>query len=103
MVGDLRIIGERGLTHTFWRHLPNEMSPTIFREAGFRFYFFSREEPRMHIHVQNQHGEAKFWLTPHLELAKSTGLSQHEITEAFSLITEHLNDIHNARRQHFPR
>jgi len=21
------------------------MSPTVFREAGFRFYFFSREEP----------------------------------------------------------
>ncbi len=25
------------------------MSPTVFREAGFRFYFFSREELRMHI------------------------------------------------------
>jgi hypothetical protein len=36
------------------------MSPTIFREGGFRFYFFSREEPRMHVHVQGQNGEAKF-------------------------------------------
>lgn len=44
----------------------SEMSPTIFREAGFRFYFFSREDPRIHVHVQNQHGEAKFWLTPHI-------------------------------------
>jgi hypothetical protein len=40
------------------------MSPTIFREAGFRFYFFSREEPRMHVHVQCADGEAKFWLEP---------------------------------------
>ena len=79
------------------------MSPTIFREAGFRFYFFSREEPRMHIHVQNQHGEAKFWLTPHLELAKSTGLSQHEITEAFSLITERHNNRHNPMASAFSR
>ena len=23
------------------------MSPTVFREGGLRFYFFSREEPRM--------------------------------------------------------
>ena len=80
----------------------SEMSPTIFRERGFRFYFFSREEPRMHVHVQNQHGEAKFWLSPQIELAKSTGLSQHEIAEAYSLITEHNNDIHNAWIQHFP-
>ncbi len=27
------------------------MSPTVFRERGYRFYFFSREEPRMHVHV----------------------------------------------------
>ena len=81
----------------------SKMSPTIFRAAGFRFYFFSREEPRMHVHVQNQHGEAQFWLTPHIELAKITGLSQHEITEAYSLIMEHHNDIHNAWMQHFPR
>ena len=27
------------------------MSPTIFREGPFRFYFFSREETRMHVHV----------------------------------------------------
>jgi len=36
------------------------MSPTIFRESGFRFFFFSREEPRMHVHVSHPDGEAKF-------------------------------------------
>ena len=40
------------------------MTPTIFREGGFRFYFFSREEPRMHVHVHCADGEAKFWLEP---------------------------------------
>jgi len=38
------------------------MSPTIFREGPFRFYFFSREETRMHVHVHATAGEAKFWL-----------------------------------------
>ncbi|MFN7338865.1 MAG: DUF4160 domain-containing protein, partial [bacterium] len=27
------------------------MSPTVFREDGYRFFFFSREETRMHVHV----------------------------------------------------
>ncbi|NJN37011.1 MAG: DUF4160 domain-containing protein [Nitrospiraceae bacterium] len=31
-------------------------------KAGFRFYFFSREEARMHVHVYCDRGEAKFWL-----------------------------------------
>lgn len=38
------------------------MSPAIFREGGFRFYFFSREEPRIHVHVHGADGEAKFWI-----------------------------------------
>lgn len=51
------------------------MSPTIFREAGFRFFFFSREESRLHVHVSHSDGEAKFWLEPQIELANSIGLS----------------------------
>lgn len=76
-------------------------SPTVFREGGFRFFFFSREEPRMHVHVQNQNGEAKFWLEPAIELATDVGLSRREIAEALRLIREHENDIHLAWRRHF--
>ena len=36
------------------------MSPTVFREKGYRFFFFSREEPRVHVHVICADGEAKF-------------------------------------------
>jgi len=78
------------------------MSPTIFREGGFRFYFLSREEPRMHVHVQAQSGEAKFWLEPGIELAQHVGLSPPEINEAIRLVQEHENDIRNAWRKHFP-
>ncbi len=49
------------------------MSPTVFREGGFRFYFFSREETRMHVHVQGSDGEAKYWLEPSIELAHILG------------------------------
>jgi hypothetical protein len=40
---------------------PDDVSPTVLRARGFRFYFFSREEVRPHVHVQHAEGEAKFW------------------------------------------
>jgi hypothetical protein len=57
----------------------------VFREGDFRFYFFSREEPRMHVHVYGQNGEAKFWLEPQIELAQNYDLSQKELSEALLL------------------
>src|SRR4030095_12817742 len=56
-----------------------KMSPTIFRERGFRFSFFSNEEPRMHVHVFHADGTAKFWLEPDLELAENDGLKPQQI------------------------
>lgn len=50
------------------------MSPTVFREGAYRFFFFSREERRLHIHVNHPTGEAKFWLEPEIELAVNYGL-----------------------------
>ena len=55
------------------------LSPTIFREDGFRFFFFSREESRMHVHVHCADGEAKFWLEPQIELAQNYGLNDRQI------------------------
>ena len=51
------------------------MSPTVFREGEFRFYFFSREGPRRHVHVFCPDGEAKFWLDPKIELAQNYGMN----------------------------
>ncbi|WP_082881042.1 DUF4160 domain-containing protein [Methylomonas sp. DH-1] len=79
------------------------MSPTVFKEAGFRFYFFSREEPRMHVHVQAQNGEAKFWLEPTITLAQHTGLSQNDLNKALRLVQEHENEIRDAWYRHFGR
>jgi hypothetical protein len=55
----------------------------------------------MHVHVQGQNGEAKFWLEPEIELAQQTGLSRREISEALCLVQEHENDISSAWRKHF--
>lgn len=56
----------------------------------------------MHVHVQGQNGEAKYWLDPKIELAQSVGLSRREIHEALRLVQEHEYDIRNAWHKHFP-
>ena len=72
------------------------MSPTVFREGGFRFYFFSLEESRMHIHVQGESGEAKFWIEPRIELVRNYGLSDIDLGRIKKLIEEHEDGIRNA-------
>lgn len=78
-----------------------EMSPTVFRDKGYRFFFFSREETRMHVHVHCADGEAKFWLDPVLELARAHGVSQKQLREMKTLIEEHRDDITDAWHEHF--
>jgi hypothetical protein len=62
------------------------LSPTVFRKGEFRFFFFSREESRRHIHVSHPDGEAKFWLEPSIELARNIGLGSAKTKEAERLI-----------------
>jgi len=61
------------------------MSQTVFRRGELRFYFFSREEPRCHVHVCPD-GEAKFWLDPKIELAQNYGMNDRELRAAQRLI-----------------
>ena len=77
------------------------MSPTIFTEKGYRFLFFSREEPRIHVHVQSPHGEAKFWMEPQIEIARSAGLSTRELRFVRKIIEERADDITRAWHRHF--
>jgi len=69
---------------------------------GYRFYFFSREEPRLHVHVQHADGEAKFWLEPDIELAQNYGLRADHVELAEQLIREHQDEIRAAWQKHFP-
>lgn len=77
------------------------MSPTVFREGPFRFYFFSREESRMHVYVHSPDGEAKFWIEPKIELATSYGMPRQQINSALAMVQEHENEIRRAWNAHF--
>ena len=78
------------------------MSPTVFRYRSYRFYFFSREEPRKHVHVFSPDGEAKFWLEPEIKLAVSKGLKSVELSELQRIVEERQDEIRNHWRRHFP-
>ena len=77
------------------------VSPTIFRYRNYRFYFFSREEPRMHVHVISPDGEAKFWLEPKIELAVNKGLGATELNELKQIVEERQNEIRTSWQRHF--
>ena len=77
------------------------MSPTVLRVRGYRFYFFSREESRSHVHVQHTSGEAKFWLEPKIELAVNKGLGATELNELKKIVEERQDEIRNNWQRHF--
>ena len=77
------------------------MSPTIFRYKNFRFFFFSLEERRMHVHVSSPNGEAKFWIEPTIALADYSGFSDRQLRELTKLVEEHVKEITKAWKTHF--
>ena len=77
------------------------MAPTIVRYGQFRLFFFSREEARVHVHVAHPDGEAKFWLSPEVNLANHTGLSTTQLRQAQAVVNTHLKEIHDAWNHHF--
>ncbi len=79
------------------------MSPTIFRQRGYRFFFYSREEERMHVHVYCEDGEAKYWLEPNVELARNYRLSAQQLREIQSIVEVHEDEFKAVWRDFFGR
>ena len=86
------------------------MSPTIHREGGYRFFFFSREESRPHVHVYSTgphvhvystDGEAKFWLEPELALARNYRLSKVQLKGIENIIERHYDEFKTAWNSFF--
>lgn len=79
------------------------MSPTVFREKGYRFYFLSNEERRMHIHVECEDGEAKFWIEPIVSLAVHYKLSEKRLNEIQKIVEKRKNEIVKEWERHFSK
>ena len=76
------------------------MSPTVFREGRYRFYFNSREEDRLHVHVESAEGELKVWLEPRIELAQNHGIPEREVTKILNILEKRHGEIEERWRQH---
>jgi Domain of unknown function (DUF4160) len=77
--------------------------PTVLRIGSFRFHFYSDEgqEPA-HIQVRTSEGECKFWLEPHIALARNRGVRASDLRHIERLVFEHhllfqraFNEYHN--------
>lgn len=79
------------------------MGPTVFRVRNFRFFFFSREETRIHVHVSGPDGEAKFWLEPIVSLSQNHGLTSRALKEIHGIIEDRKSEIIRAWKEHFER
>ena len=62
--------------------------PTVYRIGPYRFYFNSREETRMHIHIDSTDGTAKFWLEPIVALEVYYNMKSKELSEIEEIVKE---------------
>ena len=60
---------------------------------GPRFFFSSREEERVHVHVLGAEGEAKVWIYPKIEVARSHRLGDKTLGIALGIIREREDEI----------
>ena len=77
--------------------------PTVFRHAGFRFFFYSNEgDPRepVHVHVMKDGGEAKFWVRP-VALARSHGFDARTLKLLAQVVATRATEIEEAWNDHF--
>jgi hypothetical protein len=78
--------------------------PTVFRERGFRFFFYSNEgSPRepAHIHVEKTDLEAKFWLNPEVRVAYNDGYDARTLRELLITVDENRDRIERAWDEFF--
>ena len=75
--------------------------PTVYRERGFRFFFWSNErnEPP-HIHVESGDGYAKFWLSP-VSVAESGGYDGGKLRQLLEIVRERRERMERAWYDHF--
>lgn len=75
--------------------------PTVLREAGYRFYFYSHEpnEPP-HVHVDRAGTSAKIWLTP-VAVASSVGMPPHELGDIVRMVRQHRERLMEAWHGYF--
>jgi len=74
--------------------------PTLLKEKGFRFFFFSNEHLPKHIHIEKQSAYAKINLIS-LEIIESFGFNTKEINVILSIVEHHKEEFIKAWDEYF--
>lgn len=75
--------------------------PTIFRQDGYQFLFYSNEHRPIHVHVRYGGGEAVFNVEIEVELRESYGLKVRELSKAQMLAEMHREAIIEKWHEYF--
>ena len=77
------------------------MSPTVYREGPFRFFFYSHEsrEPP-HVHVERDDAIAKLWLHDS-SIADAGGLSARDLQRVTAIVMVQRDPFLEAWHEHF--
>ena len=78
--------------------------PVVFRERGFKFFFYSNEgnpsEPA-HINVEKDEVEAKFWLKPQVRVAYNDGYDARILRVLLEIVEANKDRIERAWDEFF--
>jgi hypothetical protein len=78
--------------------------PVVLRVEGLKFFFYSNEglppEPA-HIHVRQADAEAKYWLSPQVQLASNDGFNAPALRRIARLIIKNREYLLEAWDEHF--
>jgi hypothetical protein len=78
--------------------------PVIFRDRGFKFFFYSNEgmprEP-IHVHVEKDEIEAKFWLIPEVRVAYNDGYDARTLRVLLEIVESNRDRIERAWNEFF--
>ena len=78
--------------------------PIIFRYRGFKFFFYSNEgSPRepIHVHVERDEMEAKFWLIPEVRVAYNDGYDARTLRMLLGVVEANKDRIVRAWNEYF--
>ena len=77
------------------------MSPTFKTEKGYRFFTWSKEENRKHVHVSKDDNIVKIWLEPNIEIAENKGFSEKELNKIIKIVNENEKEFNSKWIEHF--
>jgi hypothetical protein len=66
--------------------------PTVFREKGYRFFFYSNDHLPKYVHVEKENKTAKFKIG-NAELVRSKRFTANELSEIRKIILKNLDVV----------